>query len=103
MYFTKITGENSRLENKREVLEEFINLLHKVVSKRVPRKFVTTARIFSVKCKCSSVSGELQIVSGGGGKYFWECENSCFNRDASQGIPTKLILMTSRLFFVKCR
>ena len=30
---------------------EFINLRHKVVSKRVPRKFITTVRPFSVKCK----------------------------------------------------
>ena len=53
-------------------------LRHKVVSKRVPRKFVTTARPFSVKCKWSPVSGELQIVSGGDGNYIWECANSCF-------------------------
>ena len=39
---------------------EFINLRHKVASKRVPRKFVATARPFSVKCKWSPVSGELQ-------------------------------------------
>ena len=55
VYFAEIIGCIGKLAlgKMRKVLEwaEFINLLHKVVSKRAPRKFITTVRPFSVKCK----------------------------------------------------
>ena len=63
MYFAEIIGcigklalgkmreKNGMAQNWQWNGAEFINLRHKVVSKRVPGKFVTTARPFSVKCK----------------------------------------------------
>ena len=47
-----------------------------------------------VSCKSS-----LEAVESTSGNV----KTRVFNRLTSQGISTKLILMTSRLFFVKCR
>ena len=47
-----------------------------------------------VSCKSSLES--VESTSG-------NVKTHVFNRDASQGISAKLILMTSRLFFVKFR
>ena len=65
-------------------------------SKRLPGLSLSNAGKVQSLVNCKSSLEAVESTSG-------NVKTRVFNRDASQGISTKLILMTCRLSFVKCR